>query len=253
MADEIKSVADLVTIPKPGPQAHVRWLWRGHANAEWDLRPGVYREDRFPAKDENQRLLLERHLAQDFRVEAAGLLESSKEDADVYFLQQHYGIPTRLLDWSQSALAALFFAVVHHNDKDGALFVMDGYQLAATQKVDHALYQGVVTSRHPLFCTAVDRIFKWRDDRKFPEFIMAVRADQADTRMARQRSTFTFHVPGHEVLTLKENASLRQFKIPAARKIPILGELSALGTDDFSIYNDLESLARRLKRAHGIS
>ena len=60
-------------------------------------------------------------------------------------------------------------------------------------------------------------------------------------------------LPGREVLTKeKENDSLRCYKIPAAYKKKIRDELLALGVDDFSIYNDMEALARRLKRVYKI-
>jgi hypothetical protein len=35
-------------------------------------------------------------------------------DWEWYFLMQHYGAATRLLDWTQGALLALYFAVNNH-------------------------------------------------------------------------------------------------------------------------------------------
>jgi len=72
-------------------------------------------------------------MTQDFRIYAAGLLTGRESDADLYFLQQHYRMPTRLLDWTHSPLAALYFAVAKHADCDGELFMMDAYQLSPGQ------------------------------------------------------------------------------------------------------------------------
>jgi hypothetical protein len=99
--------------------AHKRRWFRGQSDAEWGLWPGVYRPG-FTAADEDDRLMKERHLTQDFRALSAGLLTSSKNEADLYFLQQHYRMPTRLLDWTTSPLAALYFAVGSESDTDGA-------------------------------------------------------------------------------------------------------------------------------------
>src|SRR6266481_9240488 len=110
---EIASVAEWVNFVNGlswamDSHAHVRTWFRGQANSEWPLAPGVYRSDEFPATTEDQRLKLERHLSQDFRVRSAGLLDHPKSDMELYFLQQHYGMPARLLDWTSNAFTFAF-------------------------------------------------------------------------------------------------------------------------------------------------
>jgi hypothetical protein len=214
----------------------------------------VYRPE-FPATSEEERIGLECQLTQDFIVQSAALLESGKSDAELYFLQQHYRMPTRLLDWTQMPLAALYFAVSEpaYQDTDAALFMIDAFSLAPSQKVQPTKFQGVATSRHPEFQKAVKPIMDWtKDPDKFPDFIMPVRPDHFDRRLALQRGCFTFHVPKHKTLTKDECSSLKSFFIRQKSKGPLEKELFMLGMDDFAVYGDLVSLSRRLKSAHGI-
>jgi hypothetical protein len=235
------------------PDAHVRAWFRGHTDESWDLVPGVYRSD-FPAKTEDERLNLERVLTNDFRVMSAGLLRAirpGEEEAQLYFVQQHYRMRTRLLDWTNNALAGLYFAVSSHFDKDGALFVMDAYELGPSQGAD---FERVFTSREPIFQEALKEIFHWPAPacRKFPGFIFPVRPDYFDPRITLQRGCFTFHVPQRQALTLAENRTLQSFRIPCEKKREIAKDLAILGIDDFSIFGDLEHLSNRLKAAYGI-
>ena len=71
------------------------------------LRPKVF------SFDEEQ----ENYLLQNFRRKAGGMVDTPPfERTDLWlFLAQHHNVPTRLLDWSEGALSALFFAI---NDLD---------------------------------------------------------------------------------------------------------------------------------------
>jgi hypothetical protein len=230
------------------PLAHVGVWFRGQPNESWDLVPGVYRDD-FPEKNEEQLLRLERHLARDFRVMSAGIRRGDEGEAELYFLQQHYRMRTRLLDWTNNPLAGLYFAVSSYPNQDGALFVMDANQLGPSQGAD---FDGIFTSREPPFQEALKVIFHWPRGGSFPEFIIPVRPDYFDPRITLQRGCFTFHVPKRHFLTVKENDTLISYVIPKTAKPQIAEELAVLGIDDFSIYGDLEHLSARLKRAYKI-
>jgi FRG domain len=229
-----------------GPHAHVRVWFRGQSKAGWPLQPAVYRQG-FPAANETDRLRVEQHLAQDFRVESAGLLTGRETEAELYFLEQHYGLPTRLLDWTHNPLPALFFATDLPSD-DGELFVMDAFQMNTPEHPDF----GVATSRHRVFVKAMEVISRWGNINDFPGFIIPVRPDYIDRRVTFQHSCFTFHVPTTATLTNAENPSLWSFTIPAAAKAKIRSQLKLLGVDQFSIFGDLENLAKRLKAARQI-
>jgi hypothetical protein len=257
--EQVQDLLDFMQIQKllDVRDYHLRWWFRGQSDVAWDLQPGVYR-DAFPARNEADRLKLERQLSQDFRAESPGTLAGNETEAELYFLQQHYRMPTRLLDWTTNPLPGLFFAISGNEDRDGMLFMMDAYvcktgnyRIAASGEVRE--FRGVAGSRHPAFEEALYRISRWDDKREFPKFIIPVRPDYRDRRIVAQRSRFTFHVAEMPTLTKGENGSLKLLLIPSASKKRLRDQLFLLGIDDHSIYGDLESLARRLRHAHSIA
>jgi len=170
----------------------------------WPLTPGVYRSC-FPEKDETDRPRLERHLNQDFRIQAAALIAGEKNDQELYFLQQHYGIPTRLLDWSTNPLAPPSCSQpLTVRRFDGAVFMMDAYQLAVCQGAQDP-FLGVATSRLGAFKQALRPICAWESEDLFPPFIIPVCPNHFDRRVMLQRSGFTFHPPMRRGLTRAEN------------------------------------------------
>lgn len=88
-----------------------KWtFFRGLPNVEWALMPGIARSDKAPSAgwrpDVEQRLFI------DFK-RTAHIFEAgmSFSDLDWLALAQHFGLPTRLLDWTDNPLVAAWFAV----------------------------------------------------------------------------------------------------------------------------------------------
>lgn len=96
-------------------QAHTgtsQSLWyRGCGSAVHPLLPTLYRHQRL--KTPTDLADLERQLMTRFRQRSIPYHSRSLiDDWDTLFFMQHYGVPTRLLDWTENPLIALHFALM---------------------------------------------------------------------------------------------------------------------------------------------
>jgi hypothetical protein len=225
------------------------------------LRPGVYRDDftnrakklTCGVNDEEKRLNLEREILYEFRASGAELLNANKI-IDVYFIAQHYGMPTRLLDWTTNPLAGLFFAVENReqHSEDGEVFIMEANGILPPVRTgvtgDEGLWN-VVGMRHPYVTDAIGRSFWHSPKKNRPPLIVPVRPDNQPGRIGQQSSCFTLHM--HESNPCG-NKTLAKIKIPAGAKDDLLKALHRLNINQFTIYNDLDHLSKDIRRVWAI-
>jgi hypothetical protein len=240
-----------------GADTHRRVWYRGHEDESYLLWPGVYRDD-FTAcaatmygKDgEGKRLNLEREMLSEFRTSGATLLDPNAI-VETYFIAQHYGMPTRLLDWTTNPLAAFFFAVNDADKKtDGDVLVMDAPKLLPTPaKKDSGQPIGIITMRHPYATDAIGLSFWHEPKTKRQPLIVPIRPDNRAGRIGQQSSCFTLHTHSSAPC---QNPTLGRIRVPACAKKTIRDELRRLNINEFSIYNDLDHLSREIKRARGL-
>jgi hypothetical protein len=235
--------------PLSVPDAHRQIWYRGHSDCSYILWPGVYRETftrsskRIYGKSaEEKRLNLEREMLSEFRTSGATLVNANAI-VEVYFVAQHYGMPTRLLDWTTNPLAALFFAVKGREEsKDGELLLMQAGKLLPNEPdVPHS----VVTMRHPYAVDAIGMSFWHPPKQSRKALVLPIRPDNQLGRIGQQSSCFTLHM--HEAKACM-NSTLERIKVPGSAKARMLDELRKLNINEFTIFNDLDHLAQEVRR-----
>lgn len=120
--DEFLSVINEADIPSK--RTNKVLLFRGQMEKSWDLLPGLARPKYFRPEI----LQFENNILSEFKRRAIPFLPktfNSSSEWEWLALAQHYKLPTRLLDWTENPLVALFFAFefVKDNNEDRAVWI----------------------------------------------------------------------------------------------------------------------------------
>ncbi|MFC5427548.1 FRG domain-containing protein [Paraburkholderia denitrificans] len=105
---DARNLAEFLAAINGKLNGEVRTLYRGQSDAGWSLKPAIARLGRSVSLREETSML------EEFKRRAIPYLDSPLSDigdADWLAIAQHHGMPTRMLDWSGSALTALWFAI----------------------------------------------------------------------------------------------------------------------------------------------
>lgn len=229
-------------------------LWfRGVSKSSHQLLPTVFRH---PTNTLEQLQKIGDELTDRFRERALPFTSANNlEGWDRLFLMQHFGAPTRLLDWSESALVALYFATQSINDQDAAVWVL------SPGTWNKAIIPNTLGEGRP-FATGDQSVMPYlKSDLAIkPEKPVAIYGNHNSARIVAQRGTFMVFSPwskkAMENVFVDESSipahCLRRVIVPKANSESILKSLKSIGITESTVFPDLEGLARELRGEYGL-
>lgn len=237
----INSIQELIAALEEDLSDYSGSYWyRGQGNAEWTLIPGYYRLEEAPS---------ESTLLKKFKQSAAMLTSKSINDPfDWMFLMQHYGVPTRLLDWSESPLVALYFAVEDMSESDSALWALRPSELNKNAGINDEDEEFFIPSfdDDELVSYTADSVKRNPRNKLKPIASIATRNND---RIQAQHGVFTIH---HNekvgIESVGDGSHATKYVIPAERKKVLIRQLELLGFTRFQLFPELESVGYVIKQ-----
>jgi len=193
-----------------------------------------------------------------------------------YFLMQHYKVKTRLLDWTEDALKALYMAIndntkdVDGKDYDAKVWILNPFNLNiyTMEKLTGKKPKAVIPPLSNDFDKPQDLLRKNKTIR-YPEltrryltmdfyrkadesyYPLAIYPPFLDERMAAQKACFTIFGDEYKGAGLhkiqKETTNIIDFvTIDGASKKEMLKKLRLIGIDESSVYPDLDGLGKSI-------
>jgi len=216
--------------------------YRGQSNASFILLPSLLRYANGLEKEE--------FLFSSYRKFSDRIIQRRESEWETLFEMQHYGIPTRLLDWTEALGIALFFAVFYglstdQSKADAALCILNPLALNLESKV-----QKIYTIPRDEGDYSYSKIY-WSNIIS-PKAPIAVEPIFINSRMLAQRGMFTVHDNSEEPVESRFPNAIRRVIIPRNIFPAVIEFLELANINEYSVYPDARGIADFLTHSSGL-
>ncbi|MBI3810841.1 MAG: FRG domain-containing protein [Nitrospirae bacterium] len=227
-------------------------LWfRGEDSSRYrnPLRPSIYRPPRPAIEHEARENEDETRIEFSRRGHSLVIERTPENELDWYILMRHNEVPTRLLDWTEASLIALFFAVrdrgranSDNRTESAAVWVLDPEWL---NKKVIGKYEFVLPS-DPIINKYLPEPRKRKPRGLLP---IAILPRYPIRQMLSQRSTFTIQGAPNGFDLIRSRRGERRIAKIVVRKSSfgdILNDLSSCGIDEATLFPTLTGLGKEV-------
>lgn len=251
-----------------------QFLFRGHGNhKKYLLEPKIFRTKKTQYGFTTQFSRLEYNILLDFISEARAY-ERNVFDNDIQTwleIAQHYKVPTRLLDFTENPLVALYFACRSKSNETASVWIIneDAYE----KRFLYISYIKLASDSQTIVSNIIEReilLLGKQERNNFPDYPYPwiYKPKYRDERMKLQSSMFMIwgsrecaltemisepnymNMDDNEVITSDSPAFLYALEINPERKSEILKQLDMLGINEKFIYPGLEGIGKTIAKKY---
>lgn len=259
------------------------WAFRGQRDAKWSLDPAIDRASlrsvKLPTddgRDSTDEVLLnpfgnEKNMLEEFRCRAHNFLKSTPADDEILdwlALMQHYGAPTRMLDFTYSPYVAMYFAIEEAASVESlghavwavSLDWLRSMSNQALSDID-AFFESASTSdtrKHAKKINALLQANIEEDRPGIPDVVTSATNLRVNERQAAQQGLFLFVLSSQirlKVSLLKMMAEpsvvqapvLRRLVLSPEARLDLLFELKRMNITGASLFPGLDGFSRGLR------
>jgi len=275
----INDIKDLFELQESFGHAK-KYCFRGQSNATWDLVPTMFRPlvgaDPPIGLDDREWIgRCERDIYREFGRHAREHTKNIQDEWELLCVAQHYGTPTRLLDWTRNLKFASYFALHNHPPHDAAVWCLNLSDFPFPQSLGRQVPKGgyrldnikaYAIGTEPSFFQKVSRPLIPGNTPTPDSTFIVFEIPSVVPRIARQDVLFSIYLSFDDCdLVWNHSDYMSQVEcdsslellikaiIPGSEANKVREQLEKDGVNLYGLFPDLVGLGKHLRHEHGLT